>query len=54
MQEKKTEYIYIYIYRERERERENLLCMKKQKIMHGMREGMTNLQYEDKNKKSKK
>ena len=52
MQEKKTEYIYIYI--QRERERENLLCMKKQKIMHGMREGLTNLQYEDKNKKSKK
>ena len=50
MQEKKTEYIYIY----RERERENLLCMKKQKIMHGMREGMKNVQYEDKNKNKDK
>ena len=54
MQEKKSEYIYIYIYRERERERENLLCVKKQKIMHEMKERMTNLQYEDENKKSKK
>ena len=53
-------YIYIYIQREREREREgerereSLLCVKKQKTMHGMRERMTNLQHEDKNKKSKK
>ena len=53
---KKKKYIYIYIEREREREREreNLLCVKKQKIMHEMKERMTNLQYEDENKKSKK
>ena len=51
-QKQKKKIIYIYI--QRERERENILCVKKQKIMHRMREGMTNLQYEDKNKKSKK
>ena len=58
MQEKKPKTekkkIYIYIYIERERERENLLCVKKYKIMHGMREGMKNLQYEDKNKNKDK
>ena len=39
--------------REREREREAFVSGKTE-IMHGIREGMTILQYEDKNKKSKK
>ena len=30
--------------REGERERDNLLCVEKQKIMHGMTEGLTNLE----------
>ena len=48
-------YIYIYIQREREREREREAFVSgKIEIMHGIREGMTILQYEDKNKKSKK
>ena len=40
--------------REGERERDKLLCVEKQKIMHGMRKAMTNLQYKDKNIKNQK
>ena len=42
---------YASAFRERERE---AFVSGKIEIMHGIREGMTILQYEDKNKKSKK